>query len=1362
METLEEAASFETVLHNLCTPSPGDGKGNGNNNQKAAVCSALVEVIKEKLPSVTSAALFASTINALNGTITSSSASDSPKSLPQISLLTILEEVVPFASSSSPGLYLNQFHFLSLTLRGIIASIPSPKSSNTDNQHNKNVGWNALLRSCIRASTVALNGIFVLIGDDSKQAEDKKMEKEVIKMFHETIIEHFEDPRAKVRKQAHSCALDLLKLCFHQLHTNKDRSKRRVNTLISGHLMKYCNHVVSPFLGDLEKERKTNNLDSGVENESDKREKLVRLLHLLAFVESAITVFPMDDSLALGQTLISLIVLSVKLGCGLDQQNSIMVVNAAMSAVLQVIDSSAREDYAMVQNMNNTKEEDEFCAKAWASLLQTNLDMIACTSNESVAHTQGAGDCRTLYARCIVAIASRLMSGNSALDNIASGNSVSKALVPKLLPLSFTSIINCLGENEIMNISAQGVCAELGRLVRSSFKDYLLESGTDQKCITDSVSAMQKLLHYRFRPNWNISLPCLAAFVVSLMHGLLPPSGTDEGTITKMKECVKPLVLGLVQVHVDMKDKESKSAIEQATSIIIDGIGIELFLSIVDISSKQGKTKSMLEEQWILNVLKESVGSKSCPYRPRLAFFQSYILGLARKCDASSAKANMTAVEVSIERLRVIDFWSLFPSFCKSPTDIEVIFPTLAQTLVRAMSDERYPQLVFIICTGLKNLTEVVLNSRQEEILESEEESNNTDERVLSEASVKLLPALFKLVEKVSGSVPQNTVKDDEDVNEGENEMSRKDLSEQSQRIMAMTGAIAALATLSPEQYLRSLFKKVLQRLLVATQSSDEETEKICTLLQLSQSIVKSAALNEECITLLYRTVRPLISNDTLNHRVQKRAYKVMADMCENYRSVFIGSPDRFNDMTEFMISSVMSLHVSARHMRLKCMKYLVEGFEAEDKTHMDIIPKMMGEVLLCLKDTNGKTRESAYQLLVSMAKVRSDFTSFFQIIIGALGAQTSHMRSAAVMALSRIAFEFSRVDFTVQSLLPSLLKTVIVLFDEQSREVTKSVIGFVRISVAALNKDDLEPLLPELVSGLMKFNRSRGRFRSKIKIIIKILVRNYGYEVISELVPESDSRLINHMKKLSERAARKKAETKQNNNYDGFEDMMESDEEDSDGGRTLMTGATGFTKMTGTTRKSIKSITKSDKSMASTKYSTKSTSTSGPRINTKGEDNGEILDMLDSSAAKNIQYTNDDESEFSDDDDAQMEFDDDGKLVIHDDMNDDDVKTKLDNEEAERGQKRLRISRYEMAKASRQETHMKKNDKKKKESSALGAAYKNKKGGGDARNKDQEFDPYAYVPLDARSYTKKNRSKSVSQMSTLFNQKSGNKRKRR
>ncbi len=63
---------------------------------------------------------------------------------------------------------------------------------------------------------------------------------------------------------------------------------------------------------------------------------------------------------------------------------------------------------------------------------------------------------------------------------------------------------------------------------------------------------------------------------------------------------------------------------------------------------------------------------------------------------------------------------------------------------------------------------------------------------------------------------------------------------------------------------------------------------------------------------------------------------------------------------------------------------------------------------------------------------------------------------------------------------------------------------------------------------------------------------------------------------------------------------------------------------------------------------SSRSTTTSGPRIETSDERGGDIPNMLDPKATRNIQVAqNHDNSAFSDDDTEAMEFDDSGKLVV-------------------------------------------------------------------------------------------------------------------
>merc|ERR1712194_176450 len=175
----------------------------------------------------------------------------------------------------------------------------------------------------------------------------------------------------------------------------------------------------------------------------------------------------------------------------------------------------------------------------------------------------------------------------------------------------------------------------------------------------------------------------------------------------------------------------------------------------------------------------------------------------------------------------------------------------------------------------------------------------------------------------------------------------------------------------------------------------------------------------------------------------------------------------------------------------------------------------------------------------------------------------------------------------------------------------------------------------------------------------------------------------------------------------------------------------------------------------------------SGPRIS--AELNGEILDMLDASkmarsvhfadaSTNNKDFSDDDD----DDDDDDMQFDNQGKMIITDgpklggSKHDTEHYHSDDEEnlELKTGSKRRRVSKLETVKLARKAdkdaASKKQKAKKERNAPSIGKAYKSKKSGGDVRKKGQEYDPYAYIPLSAKDYTKKNRKNAVSNMSTV------------
>ena len=213
-------------------------------------------------------------------------------------------------------------------------------------------------------------------------------------------------------------------------------------------------------------------------------------------------------------------------------------------------------------------------------------------------------------------------------------------------------------------------------------------------------------------------------------------------------------------------------------------------------------------------------------------------------------------------------------------------------------------------------------------------DSSSGDVAAVSAASVKLLPIMFKFVGDVHAAVPAESsemvANDSMDVEE-RGSSSAKASSDHSvgnfQKLQIVTTAISSLARLAPERFLHGLFKKLMLRLLEEVQSDSADNERICSLLTLSQALVASNVLDESSIDFLYRALKPFIRDDEHGPRVQKRAYKVLAEICETCHPL-VAEPERLKELLALLTGTVVTSQISAKHMRLKCMNIIVEGLD--------------------------------------------------------------------------------------------------------------------------------------------------------------------------------------------------------------------------------------------------------------------------------------------------------------------------------------------------------------------------------------------------------------------------------------------------
>ena len=196
-----------------------------------------------------------------------------------------------------------------------------------------------------------------------------------------------------------------------------------------------------------------------------------------------------------------------------------------------------------------------------------------------------------------------------------------------------------------------------------------------------------------------------------------------------------------------------------------------------------------------------------------------------------------------------------------------------------------------------------------------------------------------------------------------------------------------------------------------------------------------------------------------------------------------MSSPDNLPHVLELFTSSLLTCHVSARVMRLQCLSCLAASFTPGNAAQAQFLPAATLEVVLCTKDSNGRTRELAYNVLVLLAVARGNPADAVRTVVSGLAASTPHARSATVLALGRLQLEFGhfrseRWDARVADMVPELTTTMLLLLKEPSREVVKAVLGWLRVAVGGADREVLRPMIADIVTGVMSGTTPRHKVR--------------------------------------------------------------------------------------------------------------------------------------------------------------------------------------------------------------------------------------------------------------------------------------------
>ncbi|GBF99810.1 hypothetical protein Rsub_12563 [Raphidocelis subcapitata] len=404
--------------------------------------------------------------------------------------------------------------------------------------------------------------------------------------------------------------------------------------------------------------------------------------------------------------------------------------------------------------------------------------------------------------------------------------------------------------------------------------------------------------------------------------------------------------------------------------------------------------------------------------------------------------------------------------------------------------------------------------------------------------------------------------------------------------------AVTAYAAIAEPTLVAGLFRAALSKLVKiqrdaaaevpapdeVTEGGSTPSERAASFLEAALALALEGPLDDAALAPLAAAAKPLVLGDS-DTLLQKRGYRVLAALAEHRPG---WARRQLGPLLELALRGAGASVSAAKRHRLRLLRPLIllldpssgapvpalagvagapglAGADAiaaaadDDARRAAVGSALVGELVLCTKEANTKTREAAYALLVGLAHELDDarplhlagggggggmdsggegegaegrelaggLIDFFNAVLAGLVGTTPHMVSATVMAAARLLFEFSGA---LESVAPRLLAAVLLLLRSPSREVVKSVLGFVKVAAMRLPAETLTAQLPSILEGLLLWSDdSKNRFRLKTRAIVERLVRRCGQDAVAAACPDGDSRLISHIRKQNARKERRR-----------------------------------------------------------------------------------------------------------------------------------------------------------------------------------------------------------------------------------------------
>jgi len=669
------------------------------------------------------------------------------------------------------------------------------------------------------------------------------------------------------------------------------------------------------------------------------------------------------------------------------------------------------------------------------------------------------------------------------------------------------------------------------------------------------IDELCQLLQLRYQNAWIYVLDSLRSGLFEVV------TGADKSVL------LSPVILKLGDVFTAIESGQitgAQSGTQVALTDTLGGalkaVGLREFLSIlplVEPASEMRQAAGVASDiiavdasrAWVFHTLRMHL--KLIPNN-KLADFMAKVIDPARKCNQNRLlrQNNLSAGEIALSKNSVNQLWSLLPELCNcAPVDIEQCFPSVNGMFLAALRDETYPELLAFITNATTNMIHSVTERYPMPIRRFVDASNMETMaacplKTLHAQCGVYLPALMNMLETISTT-------DD--------------------RFPNLISCIAAWTSIASGSIIATMSKKILKLLLSTTTAVGDPSTNDAATCWMTAILAIIPFAPASIIQLLYRTIRPLLSVDE-NISLQKRAYRVLESLLKHHSEILFSTDISTEDTTDeptvgddliqmqildLITNSLLTCNVSARHMRLNCIQQLFVALSDNDAVVAS--DKILGEVLICQKDANKKSRDAALELLKAMVQ-KLDPQQLFVKLCSALVAETTVMRSSAVIAICMLLLEHQDDAAVVQYAL-ELYPSLSMLLAENCVEQTRAFLQYTKVCcIVVHSKEQLEQLYPVIAHNMFNnIGKLKPKFMTRIRGIMRKVVTKVGTDeskiaAIRSYMPVPDQALLDYIlkqtrkhEKQRQRVKSKRSRSTKNRTMigTGYEDVLGSDSDD-------------------------------------------------------------------------------------------------------------------------------------------------------------------------------------------------------------------------